>query len=223
MKRTKLSQRILPNYTRGEEIANMVTHIVGGGCGIIALVWCLMKGVKSGSAWNIVGACIYGGSMILLYTVSSIYHGLKVPMGKKVMQVIDHCTIYFLIGGTYTPILLSGIRPVFPGWAWTIFGLVWGCAAVAAVFTAIDLKKYAAFSMACYIAMGWCIVLAVRPALQSVPIPALLWILAGGIAYTVSAVLYGVGKKKRYMHTVFHGFVLLGSILQFVGIIGYIL
>ena len=201
----------------------MVTHIVGGGFGILVLLWCLLKAILFGNGWDITGACIYGISMVILYTVSSIYHGLKAPMGKKVMQVIDHCTIYLLIAGTYTPILFSGIRPVFPGWAWTIFGIVWGCAIVAAVFTAIDLKKYAVFSMACYLAMGWCIVLAVKPAVQSVPLSALLWVLAGGIAYTVGAVLYGVGKKRRYMHSIFHGFVLLGSIFQFIGIIGWIL
>ena len=148
MKRTKLSDRTLPVYTRGEEIANMVTHIVGGAFGILVLAACLLK-ARRGDGWDVVGAWVYGLSMIALYTVSSVYHGLTAPMGKKVMQVVDHCTIYLLIGGTYTPILFSAIRPVFPGWAWTIFGLVWGIAAVATVFTAIDLKKYATLSMAC--------------------------------------------------------------------------
>ena len=223
MKRTKLSQRLLPSYTRGEEIANMVTHIVGGGFGVVVLLWCCLKAILFGNGWDVTGACIYGISMVLLYTVSSVYHGLKSPMGKKVMQVIDHCTIYLLIAGTYTPILLSGLRPMFPGWAWTIFGIVWGCAVVAAVFTAIDLKKYAVFSMVCYLAMGWCIVLAVKPAMQALPTGALLWILVGGIAYTVGAVLYGIGSKVRWMHSVFHIFVVLGSLLQAVGVIVYAL
>ncbi len=218
MKRTKLRDRALPVYTRGEEIANMVTHILGGAFGIFVLAACLYKTYTTGGAWDMVGAWIYGLSMIALYTVSSVYHGLTAPMGKKVMQVVDHCTIYLLIGGTYTPILFSAIRPIYPGWAWTIFGLVWGIAAVATVFTAIDLKKYAVLSMACYIATGWCIVMAVKPTLASVPLPGLLWLLSGGVAYTVGAVLYGLGKKRRYMHTVFHVFVLLGSVLQFIAV-----
>ena len=139
------------------------------------------------------------------------------------MQVLDHCTIYFLIAGTYTPILLTAIRLVSPGWAWTIFGIVWGFAALATVFTAIDLKKYATFSMICYIGMGWCIVMAAKVTVEALALPGLLLLLAGGIAYTVGAVLYGLGKKHRYMHAVFHLFVLAGSVLQFLCIFLYVL
>ncbi|MBP3314050.1 MAG: hemolysin III family protein [Oscillospiraceae bacterium] len=223
MKRTKLRDRLLPDYTRGEEIANMVTHIVGGALGIVVLLTCLWISIVKKDPWGIVSSSIYGGSMILLYTVSSVYHGLTAVSGKKVMQIIDHCTIYFLIGGTYTPILFCAIRPMFPVWAWVIFALVWGCAVMAAVFTAIDLKKYAVLSMICYIAMGWCIVLAAKPAMASIPLAGLWWLLAGGIAYTVGAVLYGLGKRTRYMHSVFHVFVLLGSIFQFISVAGYVL
>ncbi len=223
MKRTKLCDRSLPDYTRGEEIFNTVSHIVGGSFGIIALVACVLRSALYGDAWGVVGSAIYGASMILLYTISSVYHGLSHPTGKKVMQIIDHCTIYLLIGGTYTPILLSAIRPVSPIWAWTLFGIVWGLAAMAATLTAIDLKKYAVLSMACYIGMGWCIVIAADTAIKAIPFPGLLWLLAGGVAYTVGAVLYGLGKKHRYMHSVFHLFVVAGSILQCVCILFYIL
>ncbi len=223
MTRTKLSDRQLPDYTRGEEIFNMVSHIVGGGFGVIALLTCLAVAILHRDVWGIVSASIYGGSMIALYTMSSVYHGLHAPMAKKVMQVLDHCTIYFLIGGTYTPILLCCIRPSHPAWAWVLFGIVWGLAAMATVFTAIDLKKYNVLSMICYIGMGWCIVLAAKVAIETIPLPGLLWLLAGGIAYTVGAVLYGLGKKHRYMHSIFHLFVVAGSILQFVCIVGYIL
>lgn len=161
--------------------------------------------------------------MITLYTMSSVYHGLRSPMAKKVLQVLDHCTIYFLISGTYTPILLCCIRPEHPAWAWGLFGIVWGLAAMATVFTAIDLKKYSKLSMICYIGMGWCIVLAAKVAIETIPTAGLLWLLAGGIAYTVGAVLYGLGKKHRYMHSIFHLFVVAGSILQFICIAGYIL
>ncbi len=223
MHRTKLRDRLLPDYTKGEEIFNTVSHIVGGGFGVIALVLCVVFAALYRDAWSVVGACIYGGSMVLLYTVSSVYHGLKPPMAKKVMQVIDHCTIYLLIGGTYTPVALCAIRPVYPVWGWVLFGVVWGCGITAAAFTAIDLKKYAVLSMICYIAMGWSVVMVVKPAIDTIPLPGLLWLLAGGIAYTVGAVLYGLGKKCRYMHSIFHLFVVAGSILQFVSVIGYIL
>lgn len=223
MKRTKLSDRKLPDYTRGEEIFNMVSHIVGGGFGVIALVCCVIAAAIKGDTWAIVGSAVYGGTMIALYTVSSVYHGLRPPTAKKVMQVLDHCTIYVLIGGTYTPILLIAIREVSPICAWVLFGVVWGLAAMATVFTAIDLKKYSVLSMVCYIGMGWCIVLAADTAAQAIPMQGLIWLLAGGIAYTVGAVLYGLGKKIRYMHSVFHLFVVAGSILQCICIFFYIL
>ena len=201
----------------------MVSHIVGGAFGIVALILCVVRSAVHGSAWGVVASCIYGASIILLYAMSCIYHGLRPETAKKVFQVLDHYTIYFLIAGTYTPVLFCAMRPVFPGWACVLFGVVWGCAAAASVFTAIDLKKYAKLSMICYLAMGWCILLAIKPTLASVPLPALWWILAGGIVYTAGAVLYGLGKRRRWMHSAFHVFVLLGTVLQFLGIYLYIL
>ncbi len=223
MKRTKLKDRILPNYTVGEERFNTISHIVGGGFGVLALVSCVLIAALRGNIWGVVSSSIYGGAMVLLYCASSIYHGLKNPTAKKVMQVIDHCTIYLLIAGTYTPILLCSIRPVSSGWAWTLFGIVWGLAAMAATLTAIDLKKYSKLSMICYIGMGWCIVIAADIAIAAIPLPGLLWLLGGGIAYTVGAVLYALGKKHRYMHAIFHLFTLVGSVLQYVCIFFYVL
>lgn len=223
MKRTKLRDRILPNYTKGEERFNTISHIVGGGFGILALLSCVLVSIFKGNIWSVVGSSIYGASMVALYTVSSVYHGLTHPTAKKVMQVIDHCTIYLLIGGTYTPILLSAIRPVSPGWAWTIFGIVWGLAALAITFTAIDLKKYAVFSMVCYIGMGWCILIAAKTILKIFLLRELFWLLLGGILYTVGAVLYGLGKRIRYMHAIFHLFVLAGSITHYVFILHYVI
>ena len=223
MTRTKLADRSLPDYTRGEEIFNMVSHIVGGGLGVIATVLCVVFAALHKNVWGVVGCAIYGASMIILYTCSSIYHGLKPPMAKKVMQVLDHCTIYFLIAGTYTPILLSAIRPVSPVWAWVIFSLVWGLAAMAITLTAIDLKKYSKLSMACYIGMGWCIVLAWDVTTKAIAAPGVWLLLGGGIAYTVGAVLYGIGKKHRYVHSIFHLFVVLGSLLQFLCILLYVI
>lgn len=223
MLRTKLKDRQLPDYTRGEEIFNMVTHIVGGGFGVIALVSCLLVAALKRNVWGVVGSAVYGASLIALYTMSSVYHGLRPNLGKKVMQVMDHCTIYFLIAGTYTPILLCSIRETSPALAWTVFGIEWGCAVVGITFTAIDLKKFNVLSMLCYLGMGWCIIFAAKTTVQAMTQNGFLWILWGGIAYTIGAVVYGLGVKIRYMHSVFHIFVVLGSVLQYIGILLYVL
>lgn len=222
MIRTPLKQRNLPNYTRGEEIANMITHIIGAAVGIAVLVLSVIIASLNDNSWAVVGASIYGASMICLYTVSSVYHGLKPSTGKKVMQVVDHCTIYFLIAGTYTPILLSAIRPEFPEICWIVFGAQWALAAFGIVFTAIDHKKYARLSMICYIGMGWLIILALKATIKSVGVNGFLFLLGGGIAYTIGAVLYAIGKKRKYFHTIFHVFVDIGSILQALCIIFYV-
>ena len=223
MKRTPLDQRQLPNYTRGEEIANMVTHVVGAALGIVITILAAAVAAWHRNVWGIVSGSIYGVSMICLYTISSVYHGLRPSRSKKVMQVIDHCTIYLLIAGTYTPILLTAIRPNYPALAWGIFGAEWGITAMAVVFTAIDHKRFAALSMICYIGMGWCIVLALKPTLAVLGQAGFWWLLAGGISYTLGAILYGIGSKKPIFHTVFHVFVDLGSILQAVCILKYVL
>lgn len=222
MQRTRLVDRKLPDYTKGEEIFNMVSHIVGGGLGIVALVLCVIVSALHKDAYAVVGSAIYGVSLIVLYTMSSVYHGLRPEMAKKVMQVVDHCTIYFLIAGTYTPILLTVIRRESAVTAWVLFGVVWGLAAIAAALTAIDLKKYEIFSMICYIGMGWSIIFAYKTAIAAIPFPGLMLLLAGGISYTVGAVLYGLGKKRKFMHSIFHLFVVAGSLLQFLCILFYI-
>ena len=157
MKRTRLSDRQLPDYTRGEEQMNMITHILGGVISIVALTLCVIRSALHHNVFGIVTSAVYGASMIAMFTFSSVYHGLKPNMGKKVMQVIDHCTIYFLIAGTYTVVVLSALRPVYPALGWGLFAFEWTLALIAAAFTAIDLKKYEIFSMICYIGMGWAV------------------------------------------------------------------
>ncbi len=225
MKRTKLVDRLLPDYTRGEEIFNMVSHIVGGGVGIIICALCIIKSFFNHDAYQIVSSFIYGFSMIILYTASSVYHGLKSIMGKKVLQIIDHCSIFFLISGTYTPIALCSLRSYNTALGWTVFGVVWAVTAIGATLNAIDLKRYNVFSVICYLVQGWCIVLTGKAAIEAIGIKGFYWLLAGGISYTVGAVLYGIAGKKtvRYMHSVFHIFVVLGSVLQFVAIFLYVL
>ena len=222
-KRTKLKERVLPKYTKGEEIMNMVTHIVGGGFGILVLVLCVVRAALHQSVWGVVSSIIYGVCMIVLYTMSSVYHGLKPNTGKKVMQVIDHCTIYFLIAGTYTPIVLCALCPADPLIGWGIFAVEWGVTALAVTLTAIDLKMYKVFSMICYIVLGWAIIPFAGLVIETMTYTGFMFILTGGIAYTIGSVLYGVGKKKRWMHSVFHIFVVLGSLLQFFGIFFYVL
>lgn len=221
MKRLKLSQRILPNYTKGEEIMNTVTHIVGGGLAIIMTILCLTKSILYGDPWDILGCAVYGFSMILLYSMSSIYHGLHTGTGKKVLQVLDHCTIYLLISGTYTPLLLSAVRPAYPVLCWSLLTFEWLLTALAVTLTAIDLKKYRVFSMICYIGMGWAIFPFLRQIIEVLTMPGFVYLLLGGISYTVGAILYGIGKKIKWMHSIFHILVVLGSILQFFTIFFY--
>ncbi len=221
--RTPLKARPLPNYTRGQEIANMVTHIVGGGLGVIILLAAVLLSSFHHSVWGVVSGSIYGASLICLYTVSSVYHGLRSVTAKKVMQVIDHCTIYFLIVGTYTPIVLCAIRPIAPVAAWIVFGAEWALTALAVVFTAIDHHRYRVLSMVCYIGLGWCVIFILKDTVKALGTAGFSWLLAGGIAYTLGAILYGIGAKRPLFHTFFHGFVLLGSVLQAVSILFYAL
>ena len=223
IKRTPLRERILPDYTRGEELMNMITHIVGGSVGLLILIGSVLIGAKHGDVWAIVSGSIYGFLTLLLFSVSSVYHGLPDGMGKRVMQIIDHCTIYFMIAGTYLPILLTGVRRESPAAAWIVFGIEWTAAVTAAVFTAIDLKKYSRLSMICYLAMGWAVLMILPQTLRVLTLRGFLWLLGGGICYTVGAVLYGLGKKHRYVHSVFHLFVNAGSLLQAIAILLYVL
>ena len=223
MKRIKLRDRKLPDYTKGEEVMNMVTHIVGGGIGVLALLLCLGKSLWKGSLCGILCSLAYGICMTGLYAMSSIYHGLRPGTGKKVLQVLDHCTIYFLIAGTYTPIVLCAIAPVYPAIGWGLFVFEWVLTALAVTLTAIDLKKYNVFSMICYIGMGWAVLPFMRQTIEALTKPGFLWLLWGGIAYTVGAILYGIGSQKRWFHSVFHIFVVLGSILQLVSVLFYAL
>jgi len=221
-----LKERItLPPYSRKEEIFNMVTHIVGGALGIAALALCVVFSALHQNPWAVVSSSIYGASIILLFTVSSIYHGLVPVKAKKVFRVLDHCTIYLLIAGTYTPILLSSLRVVAPAMAWVVFGIVWGSAALAITLTAVDMQKFQVFSMIAYLAMGWCVLICLKDTIRAVGAVGMLLIFIGGVLYTIGAVIYGVGKKKNkpYVHTIFHFFVLFACILHFFAIFFYVI
>ena len=223
MTRTKLSDRILPTYTRGEEIFNMTSHIVGGAFGIVALVLCVIFAAIHRDGYAVVSSAIYGCSMILLYTMSSIYHGLKPERkAKKVFQILDHCSIFLLIAGSYTPFCLVTFREYNTALGWIIFGIIWAMAILGIVLNSIDIKKYKVFSMICYLGMGWCIIFTAKLLPKLLGIPGLVFLVTGGVAYTIGAILYGIGKKKKYMHSIFHLFILLGSVLQFFCILLYV-
>ena len=162
--------------------------------------------------------------MIVLYSMSSIYHGLSPNLkAKKVFRVLDHCTIFLLIAGTYTPFTLCVLREYNTALGWTYFGIVWGLAVLGVTFTAINLDKYKVLGMVLYIAIGWCIAPVLKIVLAGIGSGGVLFLLLGGISYTIGAVLYGVGKKKKYIHSVFHIFIVIGSLLHFFCILFYVI
>ncbi len=225
MKRTKLDDRVLPDYTRGEEIFNMVTHIVGGALGIAALVLCVVFSAIHKNGYGIASSIVYGVSMILLYTMSSIYHGLspKADRAKKVFQIMDHCSIFILIAGTYTPILLCSVRQVDPMWAWILFAVVWTFTILGITLNAIDIKNFAMFSMICYLALGWCIIFKFNLLPETIGYQGIALLVLGGLAYTIGTIFYGLQKKHRYMHCIWHLWILVGSILHFLCIFLYVI
>lgn len=224
MTRTKLDDRVLPQYSKGEEIMNMTTHIVGAAFGLVAMILCIVFAAIHENSYGVVSAVIYGITMIVLYIMSSIYHGLSPNLkGKKVMQVLDHCSIFLLIAGSYTPFALCTLREYDLATGWSIFGIIWAIAILGIVLNSIDLKRYKVFSMICYLIMGWCIILKVTILPELITWPGFILLLSGGIVYTIGAVLYGVGKKVKYMHSVFHFCILIASILQFFSILLYVM
>ncbi len=223
MSRTRLNDRNLPSYTKGEEIFNMVSHICGGALGITATTLCVIFSAIHKNAYAVVSSAIFGFTMILLYTMSSIYHGLRPNKAKKVFQVIDHCSIYLLIAGTYTPFSLCTLREYKTWLGWTVFGIIWGLALLGIILNAIDLKSFRVISMILYLGMGWCVIFTVKIIIQALGTGGFILLLSGGIAYTVGSILYGMGRKHRYMHSVFHLFVVAGSLLHFLCILLYVI
>lgn len=196
----------------------MVSHIAGGGFGVVALILCVVFSIIRRDRFALAGGIVYGLTMIYLYTVSSVYHGLKAVKAKKVMQVLDHCSIYALIFGTYVPVLLTGLYDCYPKVALIILCVITAGTAVGVTFTAIDFHRYRVISHACYFIVGWCAIFAVRYIILAFGLPFFLWLLVGGCFYTFGMIFYGLGRNKRWFHSIFHIFILLGSIFQFIGI-----
>ena len=224
MQKTKKERQTneLPQYTKGEERLNFLSHAAGAALSVPAMLFCLIR-AQGGPA--VICAAVYGLSLFALYTVSALYHGLprESTAAKCKARIADHCTIYFLIAGTYTPVTLIALRRVSAGWGIGIFVTVWILCLIAAVFTAIDLKRFAAISMTAYVGAGWCIILAARHVIEAIGNTGWTFLLLGGIFYTVGAVLYGIGKRRKWFHAIFHFFVMAGSALQFVAVCFYVL
>ena len=224
MNRIKLDDRELPNYTKGEEIFNMVSHIVGGALGVAALTLCVIFSAIHNNVYGIVSSAIYGVSLILLYTMSSIYHGLSPNRrAKKVFQIIDHCSIFILIAGTYTPFALCTLRQYNTTTGWTLFGIVWGLSFLGIALNSIDLKRYRVFSMICYILLGWCIMVKITLLPELLTMKGFLLLLIGGIVYTVGAIFYGLGRNHKWMHSIFHIACIIASALHFFCIFFYVI
>ena len=205
-------------YSKGEEIFNGVTHIVGGGIGIIFLIIGTIIASIKGDSLDILALVIYGVSMIILYSMSSIYHMLNLNKGKAVFQILDHCTIYLLICGTYTPYVLVSLRNLT---GYIILAIVYGVSILGIVLNATMMKKLPVkiFSYISYLGIGWCVVFIIFDLIEAISLSSFIFLLLGGLAYTSGMIFYALGRKKKWFHSIWHIFVLLGSILQFVSII----
>ncbi len=215
-KPTGISKVSIPKYTLGEELCNSISHGLGAVLAIIGTIFLL---IKSDTPWEYVSAAIYGASMITLYSCSCLYHGLAKNNAKRVFRVIDHSVIYFLIIGTYTPFCFVTLGNTI---GWVIFGceVIIGTAGV--LFAVIDLKKYGKWGMVCYILMGWIIIFTTSAIYEPLGRAGFTLLVAGGVAYTLGAVFYGIGSKMKYIHSVFHLFVILGSVLHYICLYKYV-
>lgn len=219
----------IPKYSLGEELLNSISHGLGALFGIVATILMLAKAVPTGDPFKILSSIIYGLSLIILFAISCVYHALGKNNGKRVMRVLDHDVIYILISGTYTPYMLVALRP-YNVWglgtstvAYVMFAFVWLCCIVGAIFNSINIHKYRALSMVCYLLSGWTVVAALFVLWNIITPVGVLLLLGGGIVYTIGAVLYGIGSKRKYFHSAFHFFVLAGAIMMFISIYCFVL
>lgn len=206
-------------YTVWEEVAHAVTHGVGAVLSIVALVFMLIWAVTYGDTWHVVAASIYGASLILLYTASTLYHAFPWPRIKRFFQQMDHAAIFVLIAGTYTPFALINLRGP---WGWSLLGVVWGIAFIGVAIELFVKKPPKWLSLSLYLGLGWMAVVAIKPMLDNVEATGLLLLLAGGLAYTLGVVFY-VWRSLPYHHAVWHLFVLAGSVFHFFSIFYFVL
>ena len=202
-----------------EEIANAITHGIGLLLSIAGFVVLLVLAALRGTAWHIVACSIYGATLICLYTASTLYHAVISPRVKRALRIFDHSAIYLLIAGTYTPFLLVSLRGP---WGWSLFGVIWGLALVGVLFKFWFVERFAILSTAVYIAMGWLVVIAAKPVITHLPLTAIIWLLAGGLAYT-GGVIFFAAKRIPYSHAIWHLFVLAGSICHYFAVLSTVI
>jgi len=202
-----------------EEIANAITHGIGLLLSIAGFVVLLVWAALRGTAWHIVACSIYGATLICLYTASTLYHAVISPRVKRALRIFDHSAIYLLIAGTYTPFLLVSLRGP---WGWSLFGVIWGLALVGVLFKFWFVERFAILSTAVYIAMGWLVVIAAKPVITHLPLTAIIWLLAGGLAYT-GGVIFFAAKRIPYSHAIWHLFVLAGSICHYFAVLSTVI
>jgi hemolysin III len=209
----------LPPVVVREEIANSVTHGLGLSASLVGAFVLVSLSAEQGEAWHVVSAVVYGATLVALYAASTLYHALKGTRARKVLRVLDHCSIYLLIAGTYTPVTLVSMRG---GWGWTLFGLAWGLAAVGIAFKILATGRFAILSTLAYVLMGWLCIVAVKPMFVLLSPGALALLGAGGVLYTAGIVFYN-SKRVPYSHAVWHLFVVAGSVCHYLAIALYVL
>ena len=224
MKRMKIKKRA-PLYSKGEEIFNMTSHIVGAGFGLVAMIIMVIKCAARHDGIGVISSIVFGLSMILLYTISSIYHGLKRGKGKRVLRIIDHCTIFILIAGTYTPYITNMFMKYDKQLGIRLMIFMWGAAILGVILNAINLEKYKSLSVVCYLIMGWCGIIKLPLLVNLLGKIGFTLLVLGGISYTIGAIIYVIGKKKqmKYSHSIFHLFIVFGTIFQTFSIIFYVI
>jgi hemolysin III len=203
--------------TIGEEIANSVSHGAGLLGAFIAIPFLIRAALQSGTTSTVVGASVFAATVVLLYSASTLYHALPRNTAKRLFRALDYGAVFLLIAGTYTPFTLGVLRGA---WGWTLFGLVWTLAVLGVVLTAVGGVRYPRLSTGLYLGMGWLIIIAIRPLWLRVPPAGLLWLLAGGLAYT-AGVAFLMAKRLRFGHFVWHLFVLVGSTCHFIAVLSY--
>ncbi|MDE6733759.1 MAG: hemolysin III family protein [Oscillospiraceae bacterium] len=206
---------ITKRYTLGEEIFNSVSHGVGSLLSIAGTTVLIVLAAIHGGAWEVVSAAIYGASLIILYTMSTLYHALTNRRAKSFFRIMDHDTIFFLIAGTYTPITLIPLRGAV---GWVLFGVIWGAAVLGIVMNSIDLEKFRKPSIVCYALMGWAVIFAIKPMLRECTPLSLWFLLIGGICYTGGIVFYII-KSKKYFHSIWHIFTVAGSVFHYFSVL----
>jgi len=206
-------------YSPIEEKINIISHTTGFILSIVAFVLLVMHASLHGDVWQIVSFSIFGASLIILYGASTLYHSAKNPLLRNKLNIIDHASIYVLIAGTYTPFTLVTLKGTI---GWVIFGISWGLALTGIILKLFFTGKYDLISTIMYVFMGWVIVFAIKPLIHRLPLEGLLWLFAGGISYTIGAILYSI-KKIKFNHAIFHMLVLIGSFCHFVSVFYYVL